>query len=620
MQLVQYLMCVAARHGRVKFEHEEEISAIWERKKKSKNRQTNLSLTYDDDEELVDSVINSISGKPLCLKKLSHYALVAFAYILKQKIGNEPYIEGHQIIEELVCDPENTIDYLNGITELVEQEWIQTTTRPGAAFADQLPYCWLQSCLDFGEAYYREMGATQSKKGNRSFTSNDAYLDAVYAYLQEMIQDDGDFYQISEADVDLGTFQPKGWYQRITKRAEQATCPLPAAASIKQYSLSCYQHLALAGLLGMRDGDIRYDFSDPANVTSLFAKGRVCRKLMHDHLYEGKSQLIRCKLLEGTRGSFGEMVQITQLGVIALHGSEGGKITIQELQSRVKKNTLFDIEEPKIPQETVQLPSVVMEAIRALIFSETAKGKRIRKLWHSSLPAAWGAPSGSTLLLYGPPGTGKTLTAQYLASELQLPLLKIDAARVLSCWVGESEQNVRRIFDDYTNLQKELGKSPVLLFNEADQLLGSRDAGHSSVDRMNNNMQNLFLEGLERFSGILVATTNRKDLLDEAFSRRFTYKLELPAPDKKLRMELWKLHLPLERIANDVDIGTLADLKLSGGEIRLVIERAVRLLSYRGKTKLDSNTLIAIAKEELAARMKRHGSIHKIGFNRTNNE
>jgi SpoVK/Ycf46/Vps4 family AAA+-type ATPase len=131
---------------------------------------------------------------------------------------------------------------------------------------------------------------------------------------------------------------------------------------------------------------------------------------------------------------------------------------------------------------------------------------------------------------------------------------------------------------------------------------------------MNNNMQNLFLEGLERFSGILVATTNRRDLLDEAFSRRFTYKLELAPPDRNLRIELWINHLPMKRLADDVEITQLADLGLTGGEIRLVVERTVRLLAFRGITLIDHKTLMDIAREELASRMKRNGGINKIGF------
>jgi SpoVK/Ycf46/Vps4 family AAA+-type ATPase len=364
----------------------------------------------------------------------------------------------------------------------------------------------------------------------------------------------------------------------------------------------------------MRDGDLRYDFNSSDDVTYLFARGRVCRKRMQEHLFGEKSQLMRHRLLEGTKGTFGEAVRLTSLGIKAVLGKQCNKSSAQDLKNRVRTATLFDFEEPTVRKEDLLLPANIMEAIQSLLFSESRQGRRIRKSWQNSLPAAWGAPTGSTVLLYGAPGTGKTLTAQYVASVLKLPLLKIDASRVLSCWVGESEQNVRRIFDDYASLEKELGMAPVLLLNEADQLLGSRGTGGNAVDRMNNNMQNLFLEGLERFSGILVATTNRRDLLDEAFSRRFTYKLELPPPDRNLRVKLWRNHLPVKRLADDVDIEQLADLGLTGGEIRLVIERAVRLQAYRGHITIDHKTIMGAAKEELAGRMQRDGNKTEIGF------
>jgi AAA+ superfamily predicted ATPase len=509
-----------------------------------------------------------------------------------------------------VYDPEKTTLYLQAITELKEKGWVQLIEAPGMAFTDQPPFCWLQSRIELGDTFHKEMGAAQPI--NRSFNSNDAYLDAVFIYLQAFIKDDSNRYRVKDAEVDLSTFQPEGWFRKIVTAVQSATVALPTAEAQEKYSLSVFQHLTLVGLLGTRDGDIGDDFTDAANVTRIFAKGRVCRKRMKEHLFGEKSPLKRQRLVEGTNGEFGESVQLSQLGLTALLGKHG-KSTAQELKRRVKKNTLFDFEEPRIQSDSLQLPTLVMEAIRSLIFSESKEGKQIRKSWHSTLPAAWGSPTGSTVLLYGPPGTGKSLTAQYLASELKLPLLKIDASRVLSCWIGESEQNVRRIFDDYSTLQKELGNAPVLLLNEADQLLGARGEGSHAVDRMNNNMQNLFLEGLERFSGILVATTNRRDLLDEAFSRRFTYKLELPPPDRELRIALWKNHLPMERLGEDVEIEEMAGLGLTGGEIRLVIERAVRLLAYRGTTTIDRATLMLIAREELASRMKRYGG-NKMGF------
>lgn len=612
MELVQFLMTVATRHERAKDEHEEEIKELNLRQKKNLSGRTSFTLTYDDELALLKGVIGSVRRKPPCLKKLSAPAIGVLAYILMAKVENDVFVEGHEIVTKLVYDPEKTVVYLKGFAELKEKGWIRVIDRPGMSFTDHPPFSWLQAWLELSESFEKAMGVSQDN--SRAFTSNDSFLDAVYSYLYALIHDDINRYKVTDSEAVLETLEPEGWYRRIAQRVEVSTCPLPAVEAQQKYSLSIFQHLTLMGLLALRDGDLKFDFNDPSEVTSLFARGRVCRKRMKDHLFGDKSYLKLNRLLEGTRSEFGETVQLTQLGIKALLGKQGSKSTGQELKIRVKKNTLFDFEEPKVNKESLHLPTAVMETIRSLIFSESPDGQQIRKNWHLSLPATWGAPTGSSVLLYGPSGTGKTLTAQYLASELKLPLLKIDASRVLSCWVGESEQNVRRIFDDYSNLQKELGKAPVLLLNEADQLLGNRDAGSNAVDRMNNNMQNLFLEGLERFSGILVATTNRRDLLDDAFSRRFNFKLELPAPDRNLRMELWKSHLPLERLEEDVDIGQLADLGISGGEIRVIIDRAVRLQAYRGKTTIDSKILMDIAKEEIASRMKRNGTSGKIGF------
>jgi len=612
MQLIQYFMCIATRHQNAKHEHQEEIEKLLHQKKKHKHNRQGSTLTYADEMAMIKEVIASIRGKPACLKKLSVPALAVFAYIIKAKIANEVYVEGYEITDRLVCDPEKTLDYLLGLGELKDQEWIILIEKPGASFTDLPPFCWLQASIELSTAFHQAMGS--GNNSGHSFNSNDAYLDAVFSYLQSMILDSSSLYRVSDPEDDLSTFLPEGWVRRIVQRVEVSTCELPAAEIQKKYALSVFQHLALVGLVGSRDGDVRFDFSSPPEVTFLFARGRICRKTMKEHLFGEKSPLLRHKLIEGTHGNFGEAVQLTHFGSTALYGKQRGKSSNQELKNRVKKNTLFDFEEPKIKKESLHLPTQVMEAIRSLLFSESRKGRQIRKSWHTALPVAWGSPTGSTVLLYGPPGTGKTLTAQYLASALKLPLLKIDASRILSCWIGESEQNVRRIFDDYDNLHKELGNAPVLLLNEADQLLGSRGAASHAADRMNNNMQNLFLEGLERFNGILVATTNRRDLLDDAFSRRFTYKLELPPPDRDLRVALWKSHLPMERLAEDINIEQLADMGLSGGEIRLVIERTVRLMAYRGITTIDSTTLTQIAKEELASRMKLKGTIGKIGF------
>lgn len=609
MLLIQYLISVAKRHEEAKQKHEEEVKGmIWEEKMNNRNGKT-PTVSYADEQAMLKGLITTIQGRPKCLSKATPAEIVAFAYIIKAKMANDPWIRGYEIVEKLVCDPEKTIIYLTALENLEKHEWIRLLTTYGIGFTDQPPFCWLQSQIELGDAFHRQMN--NSDKVSAAFSSNDAYLDAVFSYINEVIADSGDRYKTNDI-VDPATVQPEGWFRMIVQRVQASKCRLPAAETQNKYRLSTYQYMVLVGLLGAKNKDLRFDFNDTREINCLFADGRVARKRMNEHLFGSSSKLFRHRLIEATQSQFGETVQLTTVGIKALVGNE--KNSSLELKMHITKNTLFDFEEPKVKKDSLMLPPHTTEAIQSLIFSESKQGKRLRKSWHDSLPSTWGSPTGTTLILYGPPGTGKTLTAQYLASEMKLPLLKIDASRILSCWVGESEQNVRRIFDDYKSLQNEMNKSPVLLLNEADQLLGSRGSGGSSVDRMNNNMQNLFLEGLERFSGIMVATTNRRDLLDEAFSRRFTYKLELPPPDKHLRKALWQSHLPMEKLADDVAIEQLADLGLTGGEIRLVVERTVRLLAYRGITTIDSATINDVAKEEFACRMKQGSSMNRIGF------
>lgn len=613
MHLVQYLICVSTQHELAKTEHLVEWNRFRINLKKKKGK--NLSITYADETELLQGVIDIIDGRPACLKKLKAADLVLLAYLLTAKITNEVLIEGHEIIDKVSCDPEMMVTYLASLESLQKQGWIQIIEKPGMAVIAQAPFCWLQAYLELGDTFHKSLGAAQI---SGAFTSNDLYLDAVYTYLLILMRDDAGAYQINDPDTDLNSIQLPGWFRRIGMREEVTTTLPPAAEARSRYGLSIFQFLTLCGLLGMRDGDLEYEFSDPGRVVRLFTLGRINRKRMKDHIFGDKSPLLLHGLIEGTHSTFGETIRITRTGAMALLGETDFKCCSKDLKGRIKRNTLFDLEEPVLDSDSLLVSPQVMEMIQALIHSESEQGKSIRQIWQTTLSATWGAPTGSTVLLYGPPGTGKTLTAQYLASVLKLPLLKVDAARILSCWVGESEQNVRRIFDDYSTLERELGLSPVLLLNEADQLLGTRGAGTSATDRMNNNMQNLFLEGLERFSGILVATTNRRDLLDDAFSRRFMYKLELQPPDRDVRIALWKKHLPLERLSADVDLEVLADLGLTGGEIRLVIERVIRLQIFKGNDTLDQQTVLTIAREELKNRSKRTGSMQQIGFKAPN--
>jgi len=181
------------------------------------------------------------------------------------------------------------------------------------------------------------------------------------------------------------------------------------------------------------------------------------------------------------------------------------------------------------------------------------------------------------MLFYGHPGTGKTFTAGVIANFLGKDLLVTDISKLKSKWVGESEKNITRLFETYEKIVRTVVNPPVLLLNEADQFLTKRNRNSTnSVDNMLNSMQNLFLEAFENLDGFLIATTNLVDNLDEAFSRRFHLKLELPSPTANERLELWKSKLPnIIPGYEDIDLIYLANnYNLTGGQIDVIIKNA----------------------------------------------
>lgn len=151
-----------------------------------------------------------------------------------------------------------------------------------------------------------------------------------------------------------------------------------------------------------------------------------------------------------------------------------------------------------------------------------------------------GFKPGFTCLFYGNPGTGKTETVYQIAKETGREIMFVDVSSMRDKWVGESEKNLKKIFTSYRNLIKNSKREPILLFNEADALFGSRlEKTSSSVDKMENAMQNILLQEMEDFEGILIATTNLQGNLDKAFERRFLYKLEFSVPSVEVREKIW---------------------------------------------------------------------------------
>ena len=189
-----------------------------------------------------------------------------------------------------------------------------------------------------------------------------------------------------------------------------------------------------------------------------------------------------------------------------------------------------------------------------------------------------GMRKGFACLFYGSPGTGKTETVNQLARMTGRDVLMVDVSQIKSCWVGESEKNIKATFDRYRKYVKEKEVAPILLFNEADAVLGIRQEGaQRAVDKMENSIQNIILQEMETLEGIMIATTNLTCNLDKAFERRFIYKIEFERPTLEAKQQIWKAMIPS---LSDAFAHSLAkEFDLSGGQIENVArKRTVELI------------------------------------------
>lgn len=293
-----------------------------------------------------------------------------------------------------------------------------------------------------------------------------------------------------------------------------------------------------------------------------------------------------------------------------IHPGKTKKVTKLKLDALVQEQEIFEYLKPITTLDDVVLHPKTRETLDTVI-------RQVDKEVFKKLKE-WGIKErrrgiDARIIFYGAAGTGKTMTAMSLAKTLKKPILSFDCSRILSMYVGESEKNVRKIFDDFRELSTKAKVEPILLLNEADQFLSSRTEGPgNSADKMHNQMQNIFLEQIERFEGILIATTNLLDNIDKAFSRRFNYKIEFKKPDGQQRLRLWQFMLPENADYDEgFDVNALAKHALTGGQINLVIKNAAYKVAVREESVFSTGDFLEEIKRETGASFE--GSV-SMGF------
>ena len=246
---------------------------------------------------------------------------------------------------------------------------------------------------------------------------------------------------------------------------------------------------------------------------------------------------------------------------------------------------------PQFDWEDLILPDDEMERLQEMV-AYARNRRRVYDQWGFGAKVPYGR--GLSGLFSGPPGTGKTMGAMIVARELGLELFKVDLSRIVDRYIGETEKNLARVFDEATESQA------VLLFDEADSLFAKRTAVRSSVDRYANLEVNYLLQRMEEFEGVTILTTNFDAAFDDAFRRRIRFAVTFPFPELADRKRLWRSMFPeAARLADDIDWDKLAaSFEMSGGHIKNSALRAAFLTAEAGETEIGSRQLWDAARME----------------------
>ena len=249
---------------------------------------------------------------------------------------------------------------------------------------------------------------------------------------------------------------------------------------------------------------------------------------------------------------------------------------------------LADRVEPFARWEDLVLPDPALDTLHD-IANQVWHGGQVYEDWGMGHASPRGL--GVSALFTGDSGTGKTLAAEVLASELNLDLYRIDLAGVVSKYIGETEKNLKQVFDAAE------ASGAVLLFDEADAIFGQRSEVRDSHDRYANLEISYLLTRMDTYRGLAILTTNMRAALDRAFLRRIKFVVSFPFPDAAARARIWQLMFPPEVPVADLDWQRLAQLQIAGGNIRTVALGAAFLAAASGERVAMTHMLAAARRE-----------------------
>lgn len=260
-----------------------------------------------------------------------------------------------------------------------------------------------------------------------------------------------------------------------------------------------------------------------------------------------------------------------------------------KVQSNQKLSSLALKTSSHYTWEDIVLPKETLEHLKEVSGFIKYKGK-VHFYWGFEKKLSLG--KGLNVLFSGAPGTGKTMAAEVLANEVKLDLYKIDLSSVVSKYIGETEKNLKKIFDEAET------SNSILFFDEADALFGKRSEVKDAHDRYANIETAYLLQKMEEYEGVVILASNFRKNMDEAFLRRLHFTIEFPLPDDNARKDIWRKTFPKETpLSGDVDFAFLSKFKLAGGNIKNIVLAASFLAAEDSEYVTMEHIIKAIKRE-----------------------
>ena len=512
-------------------------------------------------------------------------------YLTQEYMKGQDDVLVLELLQELYSvDDYEYLEHLSELKNLLELGWIHQQSFTPLKVSDVTPLELLNTAVGLTPSFLRLLqdGSLESDLPDiKPYGDHLEYLQDQFFRI-ELYQKMSVIRQnIHEHSLGIDRLQTKLKLleKRIDERIAQTSENLVLDKFFKQKKMSNFEQVIFIALL-------REEYS--ATDASLREMNALIELISYDDyeriknrsLLEDGSNLLNSEIIDyeemlnpfgGISRSFYIVDEVLQS---IIHPQKTKKVTRLKLNALIEEQDIFELIDSETSLADVVLSKRTRETLDNLM--QQVDKEVVAKL------VKWGIKDKKSgidarIIFYGAAGTGKTMTAYSLAKSLKRQVLAFDCSKILSMYVGESEKNVRKIFDTFYELSEKTKTEPILLLNEADQFLGARSSGTiTGADQMHNQMQNIFLEQIENFRGMLIATTNLLENIDKAFSRRFNYKIEFKKPDEAQREELWELMLPENAPYEDgFDVKKLATYALTGGQINLVVKNTAYKVAVR---------------------------------------